>query len=154
LGLSGSREVLVPFDANHNNICKFATENSDYEQVEQNIMRLVKGALELQAVAERKRRRSSASPFFSSPHPFSERQFSSPTLNSDGYTSTDMLGHYNGPICKYFQCFDINTVASFNITRMLQSKSLTTKTATSSGDKISFKGWSIISLQIVGHSTE
>lgn len=90
----------MPLDADHKNICKFATENSDYEQVEQNIMRLVKGALELQAAVERERRRSSASAFFGSPRPFSESQFSSPTLNSDGYTSTDMLGHYGGPICE------------------------------------------------------
>ncbi|KAF2178079.1 hypothetical protein K469DRAFT_676405 [Zopfia rhizophila CBS 207.26] len=96
LGLSGSREVLVPFDADHNNICKFATENSDYEQVEQNVMRLVEGALT--TAAGRERRRSSASPFFGSPRRFSEPQFSSPALSSDGFSSTDMLGHYGSPI--------------------------------------------------------
>ncbi|KAJ4300830.1 hypothetical protein N0V90_002918 [Kalmusia sp. IMI 367209] len=41
LNLPGSREALIPVDADHNDICKFATEDGEYEQVEQNIKRLV-----------------------------------------------------------------------------------------------------------------
>ena len=89
LGLAGHREELLALDADHNNICKFATERGDYEQVESEIIRLATEAVT--AAAERRRpppsmsrideesRRPSTSPFFNSPLPFFGRPGATPS---------------------------------------------------------------------------
>jgi len=80
LGLGGNREQLVPMDADHNGICKFASEDSVYEQVEGNIRDLIDGAVEIatyrSALAQDQARKTpTISPLLSF-----TRQFSSPLL--------------------------------------------------------------------------
>jgi hypothetical protein len=54
LGLPGTREKKIAVDADHSHICKFDRGDDDsYEQVEDNIVELIKNAI--QAVVERER---------------------------------------------------------------------------------------------------
>lgn len=107
LGLPGTRESMLAIDRDHSQICKFATEDGVYEQVEQEILRLIDDALAVAAeravlttpnLNEQNGRLLSTSPFFNSPRLFLGRQFSSPTLNGGSFMSTDAPGKRSGPI--------------------------------------------------------
>jgi len=86
-------------DRDHNDICKFATEDGDYEQVEGEIVRLIDGAITsaiqrglLKTPSEQDTRRSSPSPFFNSPLLSWGRQSSSssssPAMNPNWFASS------------------------------------------------------------------
>lgn len=102
LGLAGHREELLAIDADHKNICKFASEEGDYEQVEGEIIRLVTEAVT--AAAERRQspssmsrvdeesRRSSTSTFFNSPLLFFGRPGGTP--------SSDEMAVHKSRICE------------------------------------------------------
>lgn len=99
LGLPGTREEILGMDRDHNDICKFATEDGDYEQVEGEIVRLIDGAITsaiqrglLKTPSEQDTRRSSPSPFFNSPllswGPQSSSSSSSPAMNPNWFASS------------------------------------------------------------------
>ncbi|KAF2651873.1 hypothetical protein K491DRAFT_75781 [Lophiostoma macrostomum CBS 122681] len=83
--LPGSRQIVVPVDANHSQICKFAKKDSIYEQVEGRIAKLAKDA-----VMERRRRHRTPS-LSSTPRLNRERTTSSPALMLDGSPDFDKV---------------------------------------------------------------